>query len=196
MAISELSKISNVDSNARQFVVDLGCNTGRPVVSMFATSSQPSFECVGVDVSPGPIALAEKLVPSATFNVADIRTWSPPRQRLEEGGIDCIATFYLLNHLPYEDYVSMLHKFHSWLRQGGILIFGNVANVNGKVKWLQKYHVCATSLSLEENKKVLDGAGFELVRSWDEVFRSKAKDKTTGKLVNPKTNQFYWCKKR
>ncbi|KAI9684616.1 MAG: hypothetical protein M1822_005704 [Bathelium mastoideum] len=183
-----------------RFIVDLGCAYGRPTVQLLAerlyeqsraVGVERRDKVVGIDLSEGQINIARSTVqvPGASFEVADLRTWEPPEGR-RVGGCDAVASFYVLNHLHYEDYCATVTRMVSWLKPGGLLVLGIVSGVNGKVKWLG-FDVCATSAPLEENVKLVDANGCEVVKAFEEEWRSAGVPDS-----HPKMNQFIWARKR
>ena len=183
-----------------RFVVDLGCAYGRPTVQLLAErlhgqhqaqGTESNDTVVGVDLSSGQIELARSQVqvPGASFEVADLRTWEPPTDR-KNGGCDAVASFYALNHLPWDDYCATITRVVSWLKPGGLLVLGIVAGVNGRVKWLG-FDVCATSAPLEENVKLVEDSGCEVVKAFEEEWKSSNLPES-----RPKINEFIWARKR
>lgn len=56
-------------------VYDLGCGPGNSTGLL--VRAFPSAEVIGIDNSPAMIAAAEKAVPGASFQLADLSTWRP-----------------------------------------------------------------------------------------------------------------------
>lgn len=183
-----------------RFLIDLGCAYGRPTVQLLAErlysqhqaqGTTSNDKVIGVDLSSGQIELARSQVrvPGASFEVADLRTWEPPTDR-RDGGCDVVASFYVLNHLPWEDYCATIARMTAWLRPGGLMVLGIVSGVNGRVKWLG-FDVCATSAPLEENVKLVEDSGCEVVNAFEEEWKSSSMPES-----RPKINQFVWARKK
>ena len=193
-------------SSSPYYILDIGCASGRPTCLQLTSSPltpppQRPVHIHGIDISPGQIALARQLVPDATFEVADLRTWTPEisslntdqsqqQPTLQTGGIDVIISFYTLNHLPYQQVLAAITSFSTWLRPGGLLALGTVANVNGRVKFMG-YDVILTAMQIEEIRSLLEERGFTVEKSWEEDFWSQG-----SKGGRRKVDQIFWCRKR
>lgn len=185
------------------YVVDLGCASGRPTVETIANALQESKTeqssssseqsgasrghiVMGIDISPVQLEHARQRItaanPIAQFELADIRTWSPPPSHCH-GGVDAVLSYYVVNHLPLEDYVAVLQRIAQWLKPGGVFVLGTVAGVNGRVNWMG-YEVAATGLPLSDIVALIENAGCKVERSWEEQWTS-ATDASKRKL-----NQF------
>ena len=188
------------DPRNGRFIVDLGCAHGQPTVQHLAErlyeqhqaqGVEHNDQVIGVDLSEGQINLARSnvQVPGTSFENADLRTWEPPA-KYKDGGCDAVTSFYVLNHLPWEDYGATIKRMASWLKPGGLMVLGVVTGVNGRVNWFG-FEVIATSAPLEENVKLVEESGCEAVNAFEEEWRStKVPDS------RPKLNQFVWARKR
>ena len=193
-------KAGDHPASNRHFLIDLGCAYGGPTVQLLAErlyaqhlaqGTENNDEIVGVDLSRQQIDIARSRVkvPGASFAVADLRTWNPPEDR-RVGGCDVVMSFYVLNHLPFNDYCATITRMVSWLKPGGLLVLGIVSGVNGKVKWLG-FDVCATSVPLDENVKLVKDSGCEIVEAFEEEWKSASMPDSL-----PKVNQFVWARKQ
>jgi ubiquinone/menaquinone biosynthesis C-methylase UbiE/prolyl-tRNA editing enzyme YbaK/EbsC (Cys-tRNA(Pro) deacylase) len=110
----------------RKIAVDVGCGTGRHT---FPLAKQ--FESVyAFDFSPLMIAAAERKkedhdIRNVLFSVADLE-YEAIRdeqnfQNNNGGGVDFIVASFGLGSFV-EDTVSMMRRFHSWLREDGIVV--------------------------------------------------------------------------
>ncbi|CAI6342265.1 unnamed protein product [Periconia digitata] len=95
-------------------VLDVGCGTGNPVATTLAAAGH---RILGIDISPAMIELSRKAVPSGTFDVADMRHYTPPE------GVQLDAVFNILSLflLDREGIESMSKKWSAWLPDGGLL---------------------------------------------------------------------------
>ena len=75
------------------------------------------FEVLGIDISPGQVALAGKNVPEATFRVGDISALDLPG-----ASFDAVASYYAIIHVPREDHERTLAGFHRVLVPAGRLL--------------------------------------------------------------------------
>ncbi len=94
-------------------VLDLGCGAGVPVTRWLARR----FRVTGVDISTRQIALAQQLVPAATFIQADMLAYDPP-----PASFAAICAWYVLIHVPRQAQPALLHRLYHWLRPNGIFL--------------------------------------------------------------------------
>jgi SAM-dependent methyltransferase len=94
-------------------VLDAGCGTGRHAAELVRLG----YDVTGIDLSPELIAVAAERAARATFGVADIRTWTAPRQ------FDAAICRGVLNDLlTDDDRRAAAATLHRSLRRGGLLI--------------------------------------------------------------------------
>lgn len=95
-------------------VVDLGCGSG--VFMERLTAKRPGAEIEGFDFSADMLALAKKAVPSAKWNLADIRSVVLPSR-----SFDAVVLSGSLTHLLPNECTKLLIESVLTLRQGGML---------------------------------------------------------------------------
>ena len=95
-------------------VLDLGCGAGVPATKLM---TDKGFDVLGLDISAVQIERARRIVPTATFQQADMVTWEH-----EPASFDAVVSFYALIHVPLEDQRNLLPKIRSWLRPAGYLL--------------------------------------------------------------------------
>jgi len=95
-------------------VLDLGCGAGVPVARALATDG---LAVTGVDSSEVQIRRARRLVPRASFLLADVT-----RVRFPDGSFDAVVCLYTLIHLPLDEQPALLGRIAGWLRPGGWLL--------------------------------------------------------------------------
>ncbi len=93
-------------------VLDLGCGCGVPV----ARRLSPRYDVTGVDISPVQIERARALVPTATFQCADMAALHFP-----DASFDAVVCLYAIIHLPLAEQPALLRSISRWLRPGGAL---------------------------------------------------------------------------
>jgi SAM-dependent methyltransferase len=110
-------------------ILDLGCGCGVPV----ARRLSPRYEVTGVDLSPVQIERARALVPTATFQCADMATLEFP-----DGTFGAVVCLYAIIHLPLAEQPALLRSVARWLRPGGTLIatVGHGAWTGTEKDWL------------------------------------------------------------
>ena len=100
-------------------VLDVGCGTGTPVASTFA---RHEHQVTGIDIAPSMVALSQKAVPNAYFQVANMLDYTP------EGQFDIILNMFSLFNLSREDLENtMSQRWAEWLSPGGLLCIATIA---------------------------------------------------------------------
>lgn len=134
--------------------LDLGCGAGEPVGRYLAQTGRP---LVGVDFSPGMLALARERLQDATFVEMDMRALDL-RQRF--GLIVAWDSFF---HLTPADQRGALARMAAHLVPGGVLLFTcgpRAGEVEGTVEGERVYHA---SLDPREYASELERHGVEMV---------------------------------
>jgi cyclopropane fatty-acyl-phospholipid synthase-like methyltransferase len=142
---------------------------GQPTLE---TLADQGFEVVGIDLSDGLLDQSRenlKHLPNVKLELADIRSWEPPPNK-RTANVDCITTFFVFNHLHMDEYKEMVSKMCKWLKPGGILVLGTVANMHGWVK-MRMAMLPSTSLTIEANTALLEKNGCKVVKAWEELFK-------------------------
>lgn len=138
-------------------VLDLGCGNGVPATAAIAAR----HAATGVDVSPEQVSRARANVPGAEFVVADLAQLSYPT-----GSFDAIVAFYTFDHVPREQLGPLLERVHSWLRDGGLLLFSAEPEDNPGVAgdWLGT-RMFFSSWDADVTRRLVTDAGFETLHS-------------------------------
>ena len=107
-------------------IVDLGCGNGARTAKLAGAG----YDVVGVDDSPGMIALARKNYPDLPFILADVLDFRPDRPA------DAVVSSAVLNRIPAEDQDTLLANIAACLRVEGEFVFetggrGNHAQIHG-----------------------------------------------------------------
>ncbi|PQE15055.1 Methyltransferase type 11 protein [Rutstroemia sp. NJR-2017a BVV2] len=100
----------------KAIVLDVGCGTGFPVSS---TLAKVGYDVTGIDISQKMVDLCQKRA-KGTFIKADMTSFQPQNQ------FDAIFAFFPLFQLSYRSTHSMIFKFASWLKPGGLLLIGTI----------------------------------------------------------------------
>jgi cyclopropane fatty-acyl-phospholipid synthase-like methyltransferase len=110
-------------------VVDLGCGAGVPATRILAER----FRVTGVDLSPVQIERARRIVPRASFLVADMTTVD-----FEPESLDAVVSLYAVIHVPLAEQPRLFERIHGWLRPGGLLLatVGSGAYTGTEDDWL------------------------------------------------------------
>lgn len=95
-------------------ILDLGCGNGLPAAKLLVDRG---FEVVGLDFSTVQIERARRLIPGATFVLADMTQWTG-----EPESFDAIVSFYALIRVPLDDQKHLIPKTAEWLRPAGFLL--------------------------------------------------------------------------
>ncbi len=114
-AVELLARVST-DSPAR--VVDVGCGPANSTALLL--DRWPRAHLVGIDSSPEMVDAARRALPDATFELADLRTWTPP------GKLDVVFSNAALQWV--DDHASVLDRLLGWLAPGGVMAIQMPAN--------------------------------------------------------------------
>jgi SAM-dependent methyltransferase len=95
-------------------VLDLGCGCGVPSDRWLL---RHGFDVTGVDFSPVQIERARRLVPGATFILADMASVELPVD-----SFDAAIALYSIFHLPLREQRSLIGSVRRWLRKGGLFL--------------------------------------------------------------------------
>jgi 2-polyprenyl-3-methyl-5-hydroxy-6-metoxy-1,4-benzoquinol methylase len=98
-------------------ILDVGCGTGFPVSS---TLARAGYDVTGIDISQKMLDLCQKRI-KGTFVKADMTSFQPQQQ------FDAVFAIFPLFQLSYRSTHSMIFKFASWLKPGGLLLIGTIA---------------------------------------------------------------------
>lgn len=167
--------------------IDIGCAHGRPTVQCLA---EQGHNVLGLDLSLGMLDKATKdlaAFPNVRFELGDVRIWTPaPSQK---GHIDCVTCFYVISHFAQEEYSVILGRIAGWLRPTGIFVLGAIV---GRNEWKRFERIAApiSSATTEELKRLLEDAGLEVVKDWEEDWSSVVRPDRPGRR-----HQFFLCRK-
>jgi ubiquinone/menaquinone biosynthesis C-methylase UbiE len=138
-------------------VLDVGCGAGVPVAQFLVKAD---FNVTGVDFSSSMIELAQVNVPKATFIEMDMR-----QLEFDDGSFDGITAFYSLFHIQKEDHGAILLKFHSLLRENGVLLFCAGWNQWEGTKDFHGAQMYWSQPGKEVTRQLVIDAGFDLILS-------------------------------
>ena len=166
-------------------VLDVGCGTGAPVS---ATVAAHGHNVTGIDIAPAMVELSRKAVPGADFEQANMLEYVPREK------VNVVLNILSLFLLSRKDMEVMSGKWAEWLLPGGILCICTMAAEDCKPakEMYDEDGMCAsgmpflfmgqkTALTLmtrEGWKKMLDGAGFDVVDTELHVFEPPAEAKS------------------
>jgi SAM-dependent methyltransferase len=108
--VEDIDRAFAIINKEHPSVLEIGCGDGRDAKEI----SSRTNTYLGIDVSTSMIELARVHVPEASFEVADVETYSFP------AGLDIIFSFASLLHSDKEAVANILHRAHSSLNDGGI----------------------------------------------------------------------------
>lgn len=147
----------------RARVMDIGSGTGRPTAELIAAAGHA---VTGYDVSRTMVELARAQVPSARFELADVRTLPDA-----PGRWDAVTAFFPLLQMPRVDLDATLARIAHWLAPGGLLLFATVPfdAEDEEIQWMGQTIRC-TSYPAETYLRLLREAGLDIVHEQTSVF--------------------------
>ena len=134
LVIQELSGL--IDNGSEYRLLDMGCGTGQLIQEIQKTFWNAKLSCVGIDISPKMIEMAEANNPSAYFEVGSIDGMAG------RGEFDIVVCTHSFPY--YHDQVKALKKFSSVLKPGGHLLLAQ-ASVNSPYDALAMFLVKFTT---------------------------------------------------
>ena len=108
--VEDINRAFTLTTRQNPSVLEIGCGDGRDAKEI--NSHTDTY--LGIDVSTSMIELAQELVSKASFEVADVETYSFPT------GLDIIFSFASLLHSNKETVANVLHRAHCSLNKEGI----------------------------------------------------------------------------
>jgi SAM-dependent methyltransferase len=145
-------RAAQLSANRRQ-ALDVGCGSGR----LTTVLTGAGYRVVGLDVSPGMLALARERYPGSHFIQADICTWTPPEQ------YDLVIAWDSIFHVPHAEQRGVVGKLCDALAPGGSVLFtagGIDGEVTGPMRGETFYY---SSLDVQEYLHVLKARGCKCV---------------------------------
>jgi SAM-dependent methyltransferase len=141
-------------------VWDIGCGAAGHITRYLADRG---VDAIGVDISPGSLAVAGQRHRDLRFFAADMRDL-PAADRSLAG----IVAFYSVIHLPRDQVPAALAEFRRVLAPGGVLLM-SMHSGEGEVdadEWFgHAVRVRATLVSLEVLRANITAAGFTTVQA-------------------------------
>jgi cyclopropane fatty-acyl-phospholipid synthase-like methyltransferase len=134
-------------------VLELGCGPG---TDAGALSSERRY--IGVDLSPGQLAIARRRVPDATFVVGDFTSMA-----LAPESFHGVISFYAFNHVPQAEVEPTFAKIFAWLRPGGRLMTSLITTeAEDRVEEWIGVPIFFAGVRPQSYDRFLSEAGFEL----------------------------------
>lgn len=141
--------------NSGSKVLDIGCGSGYPIASYLIDKG---LDVTGVDSSVELLNIAKEKCPQMRQILGDIRTITINQK------FDGIIEWWCLFHLPKQDHLSMIQRFASWLKPGGVIEFttGDRA-YEDKSSAMLNQELDFYSLDPDEYEQCLKKFGFEIL---------------------------------
>lgn len=105
--------VGRIGADAPGSVVDLGCGPGN--LTGLLRQGWPAAQVTGLDSSPEMVAAARALDDGVTYDVADLREWTPSEP------VDVLVSNATLQWVP--DHLGLLPRLVSSVRAGGWFAF-------------------------------------------------------------------------
>lgn len=148
-------------------ILDLGCGTGIPFDRYL---TEKGYSVTGVDIAKKHVKKARKNVPDAEFIQGDFF-----ENDFEENSFDSIVSFYAIFHIPREEHSRLLEKIRYWLKDDGAILITlgaeeEMDNLEGEIGGEK---MVWSSFSPEENIRLVEDSGFEVIDSYIEDWRDE-----------------------
>jgi ubiquinone/menaquinone biosynthesis C-methylase UbiE len=140
ISLGRLQEILDATLRAAQLspgdhLLDVGCGTGKLAIHAAAIAGGGSVTVIGIDATPGMIALARENARGAQSR-AEFRVGTGESLTLPDDSVDAVTSSYFLHHLPSD--VKRLAILEMWrvLRPGGRLVitdYGRPTGVRGQI---------------------------------------------------------------
>lgn len=136
-------------------VLDAGCGAGLPIDRFLIDRG---LAVNGIDISQSMIALAQKNVPEAFYEIRDFSELA-----FDEYCVDGIVAFYALFHVPRTQHFDILRKFASYLPNGGPLL---ISMASSEWEGIADFHgvpMFWSHFGVETNTALVREAGFAIL---------------------------------
>ncbi|WP_438486056.1 class I SAM-dependent DNA methyltransferase [Streptomyces sp. S186] len=141
-------------------ILDAGCGTGLPTARQLRDAGH---RVVGIDLSPGMVALARENVPDAEFHRLDIADLRAGRLG-GRGSFDGIAAYFSLLMMPRAEIPCALGMLYDLLRPGGLLALAMVeADIDDYPIPFLGSTIRVSGYLRDDLRRVVRDAGFDVV---------------------------------
>jgi SAM-dependent methyltransferase len=130
--------LDRVAREAPGLVLDVGCGPGHVTEYLAARGARAR----GLDLSPGMIEVARARVPSASFEVGDLR-----QLRYADGELGAVVALYSLIHFPREALGAAVAELARALKPGGLFL----AAVHAGTESLRPPELWGVAIDIEWN---------------------------------------------
>lgn len=146
--------------------LDLGCGYGLPFDRYIIENG---YNVTGVDIAEKHIEGARERVPEAEFIQGDFFD-----QDFTENSFDAIVSFYAIFHIPREEHKELFEKIRHWLKEDGVVLVtmgpDEMDQHRGEIGGEE---MLWSSYSQEENVKLIEEAGFNVLETYVEDWREE-----------------------
>jgi trans-aconitate 2-methyltransferase len=111
--------VARIGADRPRTVVDLGCGPGN--LTALLADRWPDADVTGLDSSPEMIAKARETDDRVSFDVADLRDWTPVPPGSTNGGVDVLVSNATLQWVP--DHLDLLPRLVGSVAPGGWFAF-------------------------------------------------------------------------
>lgn len=166
-------------------ILDIGCGTGRPVMSTLAASPH-HHQVHGIDISENMLSACRSAIPTATVEKIDYRDY-----QANPNTFDAITCYFaLLVAMSQEEIKQTLRNIFEWLKPGGLFVLGTVPVCveHFESTWLG-YKGVFTSFTEEQYITLLKDLGFIVEFSEVEKFTPKGEEAGICKAVESEAEE-------
>ncbi|KAL8663994.1 MAG: hypothetical protein Q9202_003411 [Teloschistes flavicans] len=162
-------------------VLECGCGTGVPIARTIADGG---LKYHGIDVASGMVEVCRKQVPEGTYEVVSMLDYVP---KIEYDGIVASLSHF---ELTPKEHAKMARNWFQWTKPGGHLLISTVVfedDLSGHTSFDPEMEcapgvetvfmgnkIIITEFTKEGWKRLLGGAGFEIVHTETDMFVPKA----------------------
>ncbi len=180
-----LISLLKTDQNPKR-MLDIGCGDGK--LTKRIKNQFPNIEIVAIDNSSDQIEMATSEPSEISFQLVDIVDYSP------ELKFDCTYSFYVFPHIPKSELLLALKSVKELLEKEGVFyLFTNICLFDTSKATLEDQEACdivflnnwpsqINLVDMDEMKKMITGAGFEIIQ--DKRLETGAKVKDYGDMIS------------
>jgi len=165
--------LDHTQLEAGEKILDVGCGTGGVTIPAKQRVGSEGLTA-GIDPSPEMIAVAKRKAVRAGLEI-DFRVGVIESLPYEEGTFDVVTSSLMMHHLPGHIQVKGLAEVMRVLKPGGRLLIADMTHSGTSLHErafaaLTMHRNHATQYGIEDLPNILEQAGFEKIKLFDDRF--------------------------